>query len=330
MQPGAVHHREHAGQSPVFLANEPADGALPRVAIRHRASGAAVNAEFVFQRDGLQVVALAGLLAVSRQIFRHQEHGNAVHARRRAFDARQHHVHDVLGHGVVAPGDEYLLPENAIVVALRNRPRANCGQVRPGLGFGEIHGAGATAGDHGLKIARPQGLAAMGSQRFGGAHAEHGADGKAEIGGRPHFGNGAVDGVGQSHAAEFGVGGASAPAAFSELAVGIGESRRLTYFTIDNSRGSFFSGAIQRRQHVFGQFRGLFQNRGHQFRAGFLERRFAATILHTRQYAQKELHFLQWRPIRHVHSPTSSAREVDRRASVNGISPAQDNDKHYG
>ncbi len=44
------------------------------------------------------------------QKFRHEEQRNALGAGRRVGQARQHEMHDVVGHVVLAIGDEDLLP----------------------------------------------------------------------------------------------------------------------------------------------------------------------------------------------------------------------------
>ena len=206
---------------------------------------------------------------------------------------------DVFRHFVVSPRDEDLLSENSIVIALGHRPGANPRQVGSGLGFGEIHRAGPAAAHHVFEKFLLQFRIAVIFERFDGGHAEDGTDGKAEVGGRPHFGCGAVDGVGQAHSTEAGIRGTGAPAAFGKLPVGFGESRGFAHLPVNEPGRVGLAGAVQRGEHVFGKFRGLFQNGGNEFRAGVLERRFAADFIHSRQLAQKEPHLLQWRPIGH-------------------------------
>ena len=67
----------------------------------------------------------------------------------RAGDARQHQVDDVLGHVVLAVGDEDLGAEDLVAaVGLRLGARAHQRQVAAGLRLGQVHRAGPLAGDH--------------------------------------------------------------------------------------------------------------------------------------------------------------------------------------
>ena len=176
MQSGAVHHGEHIGQALVFFTNQIADSAFPIFAIGHGAGSAAVDAHLVFQRDGAQVITLAGSVVLVEQKLRRQEHGNAMHALGRAFDPCEHQVNDVLGHPMVTPGDENLLTENAVVIALGHRASADGGEVGAGLGFGHVHGAGPLAADQVFQKTRLQFLIAVQLERFGGAHAKYRAN----------------------------------------------------------------------------------------------------------------------------------------------------------
>ena len=103
MDPGVVHHREHAGEAPVFLADEPARGAA-RLAIGHDAGRAAVNPEFLLDADAFDVVAFAERTVLVDQEFRHQEQRNALGAGRRIRQTRQHQMDDVFGQVVFAVG----------------------------------------------------------------------------------------------------------------------------------------------------------------------------------------------------------------------------------
>ena len=142
-----VHHGEHVGEPAAFLADQVAHRAAV-VAERHHAGRAGMDAELVLERHAAQVVALAGLAVGADQELRHDEQRDAAHAGRRIGRARQHQVHDVLGHVVLAVGDEDLLAGDQVVVALLDRAALELGEVRAGLRLGEVHGAGPFARDH--------------------------------------------------------------------------------------------------------------------------------------------------------------------------------------
>jgi hypothetical protein len=115
-----------------------------------------MDAELVLDRHAVHVVALAWLAIFIQQKFRHQEQGNALDPLRGVGQAGQHQVNDVVGHLVIAPGDEDLLPRDEVVIAFRNGPAGNGGQVRTGLRFGQVHRAGPFAADHFRQVGRFQ------------------------------------------------------------------------------------------------------------------------------------------------------------------------------
>ena len=120
-EPRAVHHHEHGGEAAIFLADQPADGAFV-VAIDHHAGRRGVNAELVLDAGAAHVVARAERAVRFDQEFRHEEQRQAARAGRRAGQARKHEMDDIVGHVMLAIGDEDLLAENA-VGSVRHRAR---------------------------------------------------------------------------------------------------------------------------------------------------------------------------------------------------------------
>jgi hypothetical protein len=141
-----VHHREHVFDAAVLLADQFADGPAV-VAIGHDRGGAAMDAHLLFERDAAQVIAIAERAVGTHEKLRHDEQRNAFDARRRVRRAREHHMHDVLGHVVLAIGDEDLLPGNAIDGAVLDRPRPQGADIGAGLGLCQVHGPGPFAAD---------------------------------------------------------------------------------------------------------------------------------------------------------------------------------------
>ena len=61
-------------------------------------------------------------------------------------------VQDVVAGLVVAPGDEYFLSTDAVVVTLRGSAAPDVAQIRSRAGLGEVHGAGPLAAVHFFQV----------------------------------------------------------------------------------------------------------------------------------------------------------------------------------
>src|SRR5882672_1602323 len=82
IEAGAVHHREHAFDAAILLADQPADGAAI-VAKGEDAGRAGMDAELVLEADGTDVVARAQAAVRVDEEFPHQEERDAPGAGRR-------------------------------------------------------------------------------------------------------------------------------------------------------------------------------------------------------------------------------------------------------
>ena len=69
-----------------------------------------MHAELVLDATGIDVVACAERAVGVDQEFRNQKQRNAPGARGRIGQSRQHEMHDVVGHVVIAIGDEDFVP----------------------------------------------------------------------------------------------------------------------------------------------------------------------------------------------------------------------------
>jgi hypothetical protein len=107
-----VHHDEHVLEAFVFLADQGADRAAV-VAVDHDAGRAGMDAQLVFDRHAMDVVALDPRVpsALTRN-FGTTNSEMPLTPFGRIRRARQHQVDGVLRHVVVAVGDEYLLAED--------------------------------------------------------------------------------------------------------------------------------------------------------------------------------------------------------------------------
>ena len=112
-QPRRVHHDEHDVEAAVLLAQQVADGAV-LLAVLHHAGGARMDAELVLDARADHVVARAQRAVLVDEILRHHEQRDAARAGRRIGQARQHQMHDIVGHLVIAVGDENLGAEDAV------------------------------------------------------------------------------------------------------------------------------------------------------------------------------------------------------------------------
>ena len=90
-----------------------------------------MDAELVLERDATDVVAAAERSVRLDQNFRHEKERDPAGALGRAGDPRQHEMDDVLGHVVLAIGDEDLGAEDLVgSVGLRLGPRAQASKDR--------------------------------------------------------------------------------------------------------------------------------------------------------------------------------------------------------
>ena len=104
-----------------------------------------MDAKLVLQRRHAQVVGLGQRAAGIDQALGHDEQRNAARARRRVRRAGEHEMDDVLGHVVIAIGDEDLWPGDQIALAIGNGAAAQRPDIGARLGLGQVHGAGPLA-----------------------------------------------------------------------------------------------------------------------------------------------------------------------------------------
>ena len=96
-----------------------------------------------------QVVARAERAVGVDEEFRREKQREAARAGRRVGQAREHEMDDVLGHVVLAVGDEDLLAEQAIGSVLGALgPGPDRVEVGAGLRLGQVHRPGPPAADH--------------------------------------------------------------------------------------------------------------------------------------------------------------------------------------
>ena len=181
-------------------------------------------------------------------------------------------MHDVLGHVVLAVGDEDLGAEDLVAaVGLRLGARAHRRQVAAGLRLGQVHRAGPLAGDHLRDVGCLLLGRAGGQQRLDRAVGQQRAQREAHVGAVEHLDAGRADGLGQALAAEVGRVLQALPAAFAELAEGLLEAGRGGDHAVLPRRRVLVAFPVQRREHAFVELGAFLEHRLRGVVAGLLE-----------------------------------------------------------
>mmetsp|Transcript_42313 Transcript_42313/g.99245 ORF Transcript_42313/g.99245 Transcript_42313/m.99245 type:complete len:666 (-) Transcript_42313:1086-3083(-) len=257
---GRVHHDEHVLQAAVLFADQLADGA-PMVAELQHGGRAGLDAHLVLDGHAMRIVAGTERAVGVDEELRHDEQADALHALRRAGDAGQHEVDDVVGHVVLTVGDEDLGAEDLVAaIRLRLGARAHQGQVGTGLRLGEVHRARPAAfqqrrDEGGLLLG-----AAGGQQCLDGTVGQQRAQRKAHVGRLQHLVAGRGDGLGRALAAEVGRVLQALPAALGVGTERVLEARRRRDLAVLPERGALVAFPVQRGNDVLGQLGALFQH----------------------------------------------------------------------
>ncbi len=194
---------------------------------------------------------------------RHHEQRDALGAGRRAFDAREHQMDDVLREIVLAGGDENLGAGDLVAaVALLHRLGAQQPEIGAAMRLGQVHGAGPVAFDHLRQIFRLELGRGVREQRGDGALRQARIHGEGHVGRAEEF----VDHLGQRRRqalpAEFGRHRNADPAALDDLLVGILEAGRRGDAAVGVARAAFLvADAVERGEHLFAELGGLAQHR---------------------------------------------------------------------
>ncbi len=295
-----VHHDEHVFEAAIFLADHIADRAAV-VAVLQDGGRARLDAELVFDRDAMHVVALAERTVVIDHELRHEQQRNAFHAFRGVRRAGQHEMRDVLRHVVFAVGDEDLRAEHLErAVALRLGARADEREIGAGLRLGEVHRAGPLACDELRQVALLQFVGTRGEQRFDGAIGQERTQRERNVRGVHHFDAGRGDQFGQRLSAELGRMHHALPAAFAELAERVLEAGRRRDDAVGKRARVLVAFEVERRQHLAVEFRGFVEHGLRGFERGVLEARQRGYFFDVGEFVDNEQHVFQRRGIAHL------------------------------
>ncbi len=297
-----VHHDEHVLEAAVGLADQVTDCAAVIAKLQHR-GGARLDAQLVFDRHAMHVVARAKRAVVVDHELRHDEERDAPHAFRRVRQAREHKVHDVLRHIVLAPGDEDLRAENAVrAVALGFGACAHEREIGTGLRFREIHRTGPLARDQLRHVALLLLLAARGQQRLDRAVGQQRTQRERQVRGIQHFDARRGKQLRQALAAIFGGVNDTLPAALGELLKCFLETRRGGDHAVLPAARVPVAFKIQWRQHILVKAGGFFEHGLRSFNRRVLEAGQRRYLIETCKFINGEQHVLDGRGIAHPGS----------------------------
>ena len=311
---GVVHHREHAGEAAVLLADQKA-GRAARVAIDHGAGRRGMDAELVLDGMAAHVVARA----VGQQL-RHEEERDAAGAGRRVGQARQHEVDDVVDQVVLAIGDEDLAAGDPVgAVGGPLGAAADGVEVGAGLRLGQVHGRGPFAGHDLGEIAVLQLIRAVLRQRLDAAHGQERRKAEGHAGRVPHLDAGRVEKRRQALAA-IGLGtGQRVPAGRGPGAIRLLEAARHGDGAVLERQTLEIAAAVQRRELLIRELARLLEDRLDE-----IEREIAVQLLGDRaveagDVAHGEDHLGDRRAIAHGisgHLPSGPVIDARGRASL--------------
>jgi hypothetical protein len=214
-------------------------------------------------------------------------------------------MHDILGHVVVAPGDEDLLAEDPVMIAFGHRPGADGRQIRTRLRFGQVHRARPFAADELRHKPVFEFVRAVRLERLRRPGGQQRAKRETHIGRVPHLDGRGGDQPRQPLPAIFRIAAQPVPAVLDKPSV-----RRRKPVGRDDPvlcQGSalFVAGAVEGRQHVAGELCSLLEHRLDQIRRNFFIARQRGQSFEPRQLLDHELHVVHRRSIiRHVLAPS--------------------------
>ena len=211
---------------------------------------------------------------------------------------------DVLGHVVLAPGDEDLGAGHLeTAIGLRLSPRAHSSQIAASLRLGQVHGAGPLAADQIFKVDGLELIRAGGQQRFNGTVCQQGTQGKTHVGRVLHFAAGGANRLGQALAAEIDRVLQTLPAGFCKLLKRFLEARCCRDLAVGPTRGILVTLPVQRTDDALVELGRLFQHCLGRVKTGVLKTRQSGDLLDIGQVLDIEKHVLQRGNVAHGKPP---------------------------
>ncbi len=319
LQACVVHHREHALQALVRLADEVADRAFAAVAEAHDAGRRGVQAELVLDRAADDVVARAEAPIRLDQKLRHQEQRNPLGAGGRVRQAGEHQVDDVVGEVVLAEGDEDLLAEQAVAAVRR---RLGAGPQRREVGarlrLGQVHRPHPLAGDELLEEDALKFRRGVGRHRLDGGDGQGRPEPEGERRGVPHLEGGDAERDRQALAAVVRIGDEPVPARLPPLPIGLLPARRRRHRARLEAGSDAVADGVERRHPVGGEAASLRQHGVDEVVRQVADRARRHGVAETGDVAQREGDLLDRCPVGHVRSLLRRAGLTPRSRSPTG------------
>ncbi len=274
--------------------------APPVVAVLQHGRGRGLDPHLVLDAHAVHIVARAQRSILVDQELGHHEQADALDALGRPGHAGQHQMDDVLGHVVLAIGDEDLGAEDLVAaIGLRIGLGAHQGQVGAGLGLGQVHGAGPLAGHQLLEIGGLELIASGRQQGLDGAVGQQRAQRKAQVGAVEHFHAGRANRLGQALASKILRMLQALPAAFGVLAKGLLEARRGGDHAVLEAGRRHVARQVQRCHHAFAQLGAFLQHGLGRLQASLLETGQLRHLVDLRQMLHGEQHVFEGSRVSH-------------------------------
>ena len=259
-----------------------------------------MDAHLLFDRAAGDAVASADGAVPADQEFGDDKQRYSLDAGRRAFDAGQYEMDDVLREIMLAGGDENLRAGDPVAaVGLWHRAAAPQAEIGAALRLGEIHRAGPLAVDQFRQIGR---LSARPSRGWRARRPPPAS--RLRIHGERHVGRAGelVDRLRQRGrqvlAAEFGWRRGSHPTGLVEPFVGVLESRRRGDTAVVATPAAFLvADAVERREYVLAEFCRLGEHRLDEIRRGVGKARQVVVAIDVKHVAQEEHHVVNGGPV---------------------------------
>ena len=255
-----IHHDEHIFQTTVFLSDQKA-GSTAVVAILQHRCRAGFDTQLVLNAHAMHIIARAQTAICVDHEFRHDKQADAFDAFGRTAHAREHQMHDVLGHVVLTIGDVNFGAEHFVsAIGLRLCARTYQRQIRTGLRLGQVHGAGPFAADQFVQVSDFQFIAPCGQQGFDRAVGQQRTERETQAGRIQHFNAGSANGFRQALTTAIDGVLQTLPAAFGILLIGLLEAGRCCYMTVFQTGGLFVAFPVEGSHHILVETRAFFQH----------------------------------------------------------------------
>ena len=253
-----------------------------------------MNSHLLFDGTYGGTVAAAKASVLIHVDLRDDEQRDTLDAFGPAFDLGQHQMDDVVGHVMLARGDEDLLAGDLIAaVFLWHRFGAHQAQIGAAVGLRQVHGAGPFAADHFGQVHVLLRIRAMGKDGRGRTVGQALIHGERLVCGREHLAHGGAHDVGHALTAILLGHVQTCPTALAHLIEGRFEAGRRVDDAVFQTAAFLVAHRIQGGQYIRGQLARFLKDRGGEigFQIGVAR---DARRGNVQNVMQNELHVFGW------------------------------------